>query len=75
MTRGTVTEKVDPLPGVLSTAMRPPSSSASFFDSGRPRPVPFTRPCSAVRDLAELLEDDLDVAWVDADAGVAHVRS
>ena len=26
--------------------MRPPSSSASRFDSGRPRPVPFTRRCS-----------------------------
>ena len=38
---------------------RPPSSSASLRDSGRPRPVPLHPPLQRVLDLRELLEDPL----------------
>ena len=38
--RGTVNQKVLPLPSWLSTPMAPPWSSTRRFDSARPRPVP-----------------------------------
>src|SRR5262249_16425116 len=41
---GSVTVKTEPLPGSLSTEMRPPSASASSLQIARPRPVPLPRP-------------------------------
>src|SRR5262249_49351354 len=38
--RGSVTVKTEPLPGSLSTEMRPPSACASSLQIARPRPVP-----------------------------------
>ena len=71
-TRGRVSENTDPCPGALSTAIRPPSSSASFFDSGRPRPVPLTLDWIGAGHLAEFLEDQLYIFRGDADPGIAH---
>src|SRR5262249_41527813 len=42
--RGSVTVKIEPLPGSLSTEMRPPSAWASSLQIARPRPVPLPRP-------------------------------
>ena len=43
---GSVTVKVLPRPGVLSTESAPPWSSTNFFVSVRPRPVPSVFPVS-----------------------------
>ena len=42
------TENRDPLPSSLCTATLPPSSSANFFASDSPRPVPRSRFCMRV---------------------------
>ena len=56
--------------------MLPPSKSASFRDSGSPSPVPFTRPCSRMGDLTELLEDEFEIlAGGDPDPCVADCGS
>ena len=65
-------KNVEPTPGSLRTETLPPSSSASFRDSGRPEPGPLDPPLERALDLAELLEDPLAVLRGDADAGVGH---
>ena len=45
-TRGITAKNVEPTPGSLRTETLPPSSSASFRDSGSPSPVPLICPCS-----------------------------
>src|SRR5215471_13130502 len=42
--RGSVSRNRLPLPGSLSTEMRPPSAPASSLQMARPRPVPLPRP-------------------------------
>ena len=67
---GMTAVNVDPTPSSLSTCTRPPSSSASLRQSGRPRPVPLHAALQRAVDLRELLEDQLVVLRRDADAGV-----
>ena len=56
---GSTAKNVEPTPGSLRTETLPPSSSASFRDSGRPEPGPLDPPLERALDLAELLEDPL----------------
>ena len=37
-----VTVKVEPLPGLLRTSIRPPLASASFLLTASPRPMPLS---------------------------------
>ena len=40
--RGMRNQKVEPSPNWHSTPREPPSSSANFLESGKPKPVPLT---------------------------------
>ena len=64
--------KVEPLPGVLSTVMLPPSSSGVFLGDGQAQPGAAVLARGAVVGLAELVEDVRQLVGGDADAGVGH---
>ena len=68
---GSVKENVLPLPGSLSTQMRPPWYSTISLQMGRPRPVPFGLVGEGVAHLLELLEDLGLIGGRNADAGVS----
>src|SRR5262245_13676803 len=70
-TNGTSIWKVEPLPKVDSTQMRPPCISTICLAMARPRPVP---PLVGKRtvDLMELLEDTILLVERYAGAGVRH---
>ncbi len=65
-------KNVEPLPGTLSTQIRPPCSSTSFLVIDRPSPVPPKSRLTVGVRLPELLEDAVDLVGGDADPGVGH---
>ena len=72
---GMTAVNVDPTPSSLSTCTRPPSSSASLRQSGRPRPVPCTRRCSGLSIWVNSWKITLVVFRSDADCRCPRPRT
>ena len=69
---GIATSNVEPAPGSLSSAMRPPMRLTMRSRIARPSPVPPYLRATPLVGLLEFAEDAALCLGRDADAGVAH---